>query len=89
MSIQYVIKRYDDEGQLQGYVYVESVNNDNTFELSLVPTVVEATKFTLLDEDGLGFTLNGKKVEHSLNDFINYSIDMPLSCLMVTVESEK
>jgi hypothetical protein len=85
---QYVIKRFDDEGQFQGYISIDSMNEDNTFELSLVPTLAEATKFTLSESDELHFTLNGKKVEYDLNEFITYSIDIPLSCLMVTVESE-
>ena len=86
---QYVIKRFDDEGQFQGYICIDSINvNDSNVEQSTVPSLDEATKFEIADNGNLVYECNGEKVVHDMVDFNIGVVGTPLSCLMVTVESE-
>ena len=83
MGKQYVIKHFDDEGQFQGYVCIEE-------EFSLVQTLEEATKFELDDDtNNIVYYRDGEKIIHDMVDFTMHTLDIPLSHLMVTVESEE
>lgn len=83
MSKQYVIKRFDDEGQFQGYVCIEE-------EFSLVPTLEEATKFELDDDtNNIVYYQDGERIVRDMISFTIYTLSIPLSHLMVTVESEE
>ena len=89
-SQQYVIKRFDDEGQFQGYICINGIDiNDNRVEHSLVPTLDEATKFELAENGNIVYECDGEKVVHDVIDFTMYTLEIPLSHLMVTVESEQ
>ena len=86
---QYVIKRFDDEGQFQGYICIDSIDANNSHvEQSTVPTLDEATKFEIADNGNLVYEYDGENVVHDMVDFNIGVIGIPLSCLMVTVESE-
>lgn len=87
-SQQYVIKRFDDEGQFQGYICIDSIN-DNHVEYSLVSTLDEATKFEFAENGNIVYECDGEKVVHDIIDFTMYTLEIPLSHLMVTVESEQ
>lgn len=86
---KYVMKRYDDMGQFQGYIYIDNIDSDNYVEQYTVPTLNEATKFELNDDGNLVYDCNGKKITHDIVDFNVSVVSTPFSCLMVTVESEK
>ena len=88
MNTQYVMKRYDDEGQFQGYICIDDIDSDNV-EQSTVPTLDEATIFELNDEGNLVYRCKGKKRTHDIVDFNISVVGIPFSCLMVTVESEQ
>ena len=88
-TTKYVMKRYDDMGQFQGYICIDDIDSDNHVEQSTVPTLDEATKFELNDEGNLVYRCKGKKRTHDIVDFNINVVSIPFSCLMVTVESEQ
>jgi len=88
-TTQYVMKRYDDMGQFQGYICIDDVDSDSNVEQYTVPTLDEATKFELNDEGNLVYYCKGQKRTHDIVDFNISVVSIPFSCLMVTVESEQ